>query len=370
MKRSLNFKINILVMTVVTMFFSVFIIVDYVQKSKTLSSKLNSQLSITANRLNQTLKIPIWNLDYDAITNIIVYEMQNRNIRTICVYDSLTERLLTGKTRDQNWNITGTTEPCKFTQFNTKKEVIHNNRAIANIDVQATDRFIKKEVQREMITEIIRMILLVLIFIVILTKAIHIVFLKPIKKLNETVQKISRGNISVPLDLKRNDELGDLARNFINMRETIRQKIDIMNNEISERTKIENELRESEQNLSTTLNSIGDAVITTDNQGNITRMNPIAEKLTKCKFSNSRGKKLGEVINIIDIRTNETKIDAFARVMKREKITGLAEHNILITRDGAKIPDFILRSSNHGFKQYCYRSCNGFQGCIKRIYNA
>ncbi len=57
----------------------------------------------------------------------------------------------------------------------------------------------------------------------------------------------------------------------------------------------EREAKKSENHLRITFRSIGDAVIATDEKGKVTRMNPIAEKLTGWKASEASGKPLPEV---------------------------------------------------------------------------
>ncbi len=93
-------------------------------------------------------------------------------------------------------------------------------------------------------------------------------------------------------------------------------------------------LRKSEENLSVTLQSIGDAVISTDVAGRITRMNPIAEKLCGYRFSEAQGKSLDEIFKIINSDTRETVDNPLAIVIKTGNIVGLANHTTLVSGDG------------------------------------
>ncbi|MFT5701086.1 MAG: PAS domain S-box-containing protein [Desulforhopalus sp.] len=88
------------------------------------------------------------------------------------------------------------------------------------------------------------------------------------------------------------------------------------------------------ENLHTTLNSIGDAVIVTDNSGRITRMNPVAEQLTGWKFEETDKLPLEDVFNIVNSVTGEAVSNPVRKVFKSGKIVGLANHTALIARDG------------------------------------
>ncbi len=102
------------------------------------------------------------------------------------------------------------------------------------------------------------------------------------------------------------------------------------------RKKSERELREREKNLEVTLNSIGDAVIVTDKQGMITRMNAIAEKLTGWSFSDARNQPLENIFHIINAITRKPAENPVSKVMKNGQIVGLANHTALIAKDGAE----------------------------------
>ncbi|MBE7532349.1 MAG: PAS domain-containing protein [Chloroflexi bacterium] len=103
--------------------------------------------------------------------------------------------------------------------------------------------------------------------------------------------------------------------------------------EVVERQRMEAALRENEENLSATLHSIGDAVIATDTQSRITRMNPVAEQLTGWTFAEAKGQPLTEVFQIVNAQTGETAVDPVQRVLTEGEIIGLANHTMLIARD-------------------------------------
>lgn len=96
----------------------------------------------------------------------------------------------------------------------------------------------------------------------------------------------------------------------------------------------EKALRQSQKNLQVTLQSIGDAVITTDHLGRITNMNPIAENLTGWNISEANGKNLDKVFKIINSNTKEPVASPYTKVMESGQIVGLENHTMLISREG------------------------------------
>ncbi|WP_051374935.1 PAS domain S-box protein [Desulfosarcina sp. BuS5] len=108
--------------------------------------------------------------------------------------------------------------------------------------------------------------------------------------------------------------------------------------DVSERKQMEEALQKNERNLSITLNSIGDAVIATDTKGRVTRMNPIAEKLTGWNLSEAKGRPLIEVFNIINEETRKQMKSPAEKVMREGTIVGLANHTVLISKNGTETP--------------------------------
>ncbi|RKZ89049.1 MAG: hypothetical protein DRQ39_01370 [Gammaproteobacteria bacterium] len=95
-------------------------------------------------------------------------------------------------------------------------------------------------------------------------------------------------------------------------------------------------LHNREQNLRITLNSIGDAVIVTDSNGNITHLNPVAEHLTGWTIEQAQGKPCVEVFNIVNAHTMEPAVNPVKQVLETGRVVGLANHTMLISKDGTE----------------------------------
>ncbi len=108
--------------------------------------------------------------------------------------------------------------------------------------------------------------------------------------------------------------------------------------QIYQRKRAEETLRASEENLAITLNSIGDAVIATDTEGQVLRMNPVAEKLTGWNLMEAKGRPLNDVFEIINEETRNTVENPVKRVLREGVAVDLANHTVLISKDGTEYP--------------------------------
>jgi PAS domain S-box-containing protein len=96
-------------------------------------------------------------------------------------------------------------------------------------------------------------------------------------------------------------------------------------------------LQEQQDWLHTTVTNIGDAVIATDANGLITLMNKVAETLTGWSLVQSRGKPLAEVFRILNQETRQPVENPMEKVRRLNRIVGLANHTILVSKSGEEI---------------------------------
>jgi PAS domain S-box-containing protein len=87
-----------------------------------------------------------------------------------------------------------------------------------------------------------------------------------------------------------------------------------------------------------TLAAIGDAVLTTDPDGLITYMNPVAETLTGWSATEVLGKRLEDVFHIVNEETRKHAEQPVRKVIDTGLVRGLANHTLLIARDGTELP--------------------------------
>ena len=97
-------------------------------------------------------------------------------------------------------------------------------------------------------------------------------------------------------------------------------------------------LRTQGERFRTTLASIGDGVIVTNASGTVEFLNPIAEKLTRWDDDDAIGRRIEEVFRIVNEETRQPVLQPVHDVMERGIIVGLANHTVLLAKDGGEHP--------------------------------
>jgi len=150
----------------------------------------------------------------------------------------------------------------------------------------------------------------------------------PLYNLVYSAKRYSNGDFSFALTADKNNEIGILTNTFNEMIWKIKNLIH--DKEI-----------EKEQ-LLVTLKSIGDGVITTNLEGKIVLMNRVAEDLTGWLSYDAYGREISEIFDIRNEFTGEKVINPVQKVITTGILAGLANHTILISKDGQK---FIIYDS-------------------------
>jgi PAS domain S-box-containing protein len=173
----------------------------------------------------------------------------------------------------------------------------------------------------------------------------------PIIKLKNAAAEYSRGSLDTRIDIKSEDEIGQLSDSFNKMADELKihQKRleslveartnelktanEQLKNEIDERRLTEEALAAEKERLSVTLRSIGDGVIAADSEGRIILLNKVAEELTGWSHEEAVGNLFDDVCHLINENTRERCENPVDRVIKTGAIVELANHTILINKD-------------------------------------
>jgi diguanylate cyclase (GGDEF)-like protein/PAS domain S-box-containing protein len=107
--------------------------------------------------------------------------------------------------------------------------------------------------------------------------------------------------------------------------------------DITERKKAETAVFQAKERAQVTLQSIGDAVITTDFEGRIDYLNPVAESLTGWENREAQMQLIGDVLTVVDEATREARENPVMRCLREGRMLGLSEHTVLVSRRGQEL---------------------------------
>lgn len=118
----------------------------------------------------------------------------------------------------------------------------------------------------------------------------------------------------------------------------LNERIEDLSHEVFARKRAEDQLLQHSELLRVTLQSIGDAVIATDTQGNVSLLNSVAQRLTGWTEEEALGHPLPEVFRIINEHTRHSVENPVDKVFRERVIVGLANHTLLLHKDGSERP--------------------------------
>lgn len=148
---------------------------------------------------------------------------------------------------------------------------------------------------------------------------------------------------------KKNGEKVPVLLSYVVMKDkTGKEFIICSSRDITERKRIEEELYQAKKQALVTLESIGDLVATTDNQGKITYLNPAGEKITGWSGQEAQGQPFSEVIRLVDEYTSSPLDNLVGKVIAENKIINLQENITLLNRTGRAYAVEVTAAPLHG----------------------
>ncbi len=134
------------------------------------------------------------------------------------------------------------------------------------------------------------------------------------------------------------DKLHEKATALEESNRRLTELVDELRAEVESRRRAETEAAEGREWLRVVLSSIGDAVIATDDQGRVAFLNPVAEQMTGWPRAEAVGRPLEQVFRIINEKHRGPVENPVARVLREGITVGMANHTVLIARDGTEHP--------------------------------
>jgi len=237
-KKSVQYSISAVIIFFTTIFLISFASYQAWKNEKQLLQKLDIEAEITLERLILSISTPLYNFDINQIKKVILSEMKNKNIKTIIITEPLeNEKIITAFTRDKNW------KPYEiFTADSLDLNKSHNLKTgelyygegfsstfLGNIKLNFTKDFIIKDIENKKKEMLAGTFALDIIMILILQLSLRKIVIKPLRQTVNSLADIvdGQGDLSKRIDIKRNDELGELAHWFNKFINELEQKAKI-----------------------------------------------------------------------------------------------------------------------------------------------
>ncbi|HSG66699.1 MAG TPA: PAS domain S-box protein, partial [Gammaproteobacteria bacterium] len=107
--------------------------------------------------------------------------------------------------------------------------------------------------------------------------------------------------------------------------------------DITQRKLAERALFKEKERAEVTLQSIGDAVITTDADGNVDYLNPVAEELSGWERRQAQGRPIGEILDLVDDQSGKPVENPVLRALREGRVVGLSDNVALKTKSGGQV---------------------------------
>ena len=260
----------------------------------------------------------VWVLDVDELKDTLNNLLELSSIRYVAVFEG--EEFIASAGDDVGRNIIIRTHPLLY-KANNKSYNIGSLIVKASLDEVYQNVFNRAFliISSNLVKTIFIAFFILFIFYHLVTR-----HLSDISKFLLNKHSLSNTDIlNLNRKSRQNDELDLLVDNINGMQVKIKEQF--------------NEIYQQQENLSQTLNSIGDAVIATDIEGNITRMNPVAEKLTGWLLDAAMGESINAVFPIINADTGKKIENPIEKVIRTGNVVYLSNHTTLISKNGKEI---------------------------------
>jgi len=315
---SIKSKILATVMLIMGIGFALYGIFSYQESEEGSLTVLQERSEIAAQRLAQSLELPLWELSESWVESTVLSEMTDKRVHSIFVYAD-DGQLFLGRAKQGDWKITPSSDDRPDGHIMSRHNILHHGQIIGAVCVDFTPRFMQAALKEKMIRDLASLTLLAGILTFSLLAFLNRTIVRRLQDILQASQAIAEGDYSQTLHVPYQDEVGLLA-----------QGINEMSRHIQHR---EADLITSERRFRALVNNAADAFFFVDTeQGRIVDVNDIA-----CiRLGYSRSELLSMTVVDIQKHFSVKQLKAIFERMPQGGIrTLLGEHQC---KDGSIIP--------------------------------
>jgi len=265
-----------------------------------------------------SLSSALWEYNATLVETNIKGILQNRDIKYVEVSDGSNIWVKDGEIQDEN-NI----QRRYIMTYLHKNKNVKIGSLLVSVSLDGVYQRLYDKVWIILISNAIKTLLVGLFISFLFVRLVgrHLEAIADFVEKHEPLSKI--GTLALNRNTKKYDEFDAVVNSINAMHERLQQQVSV--------------IEQQKQHLAQTLNSIGDAVITTDEKGLVTSLNPVAEKLTGWKNKDALMQPLETIFSIVDAETREPIESRVSKVISGGEITYLSNYTTLISKNGKEI---------------------------------
>jgi methyl-accepting chemotaxis protein len=192
--RGLQFRINFILVLVVTTILAGFGAYDYYKQRQKLSEELEQTGRVTSEKLGKSLVGPVWDMDTEQVGETIRYEMISRAIQAIGVYEADGEMVMTAMVRNDDWEPVKAEDPRIENAQVYESEILRDDKAIGVVRIFVTTRFMEQELRSAIYRIVARVLIIDVLIVLVLSYFIRRLVIQPVKAMENFAERVGEGD--------------------------------------------------------------------------------------------------------------------------------------------------------------------------------
>ncbi len=204
-------KMSVIITLVTAAIMSGYAVYEYGTTRNEMQAALQDCAAKTADRLSKNLADPLWYLADKQIDQTIRSEMTEHCVHAVLIMDKDGETVLHGKKKDKNDAPADVAEPVSGDYVTASRTVKKEGESLGRVDVFATREFMRKKLAESLLRIALTFAALTFLLCGAMIIAMQRIIFRPLDLIVDGIRKISQGDLTVRIDMRRSDEVGEVA---------------------------------------------------------------------------------------------------------------------------------------------------------------
>ncbi|MFZ5570558.1 MAG: methyl-accepting chemotaxis protein [Thermodesulfobacteriota bacterium] len=211
MKKSIQAKISLILISTSTIILLGFALINYYTTRRSMTEELEMISRMAMERMAISLVSPLYEMDDQAVSMLLKSEMLEKRIYAVLVRDVDGKAVLHGKRRnDEDWSIVDNKETPKGEFLVYKKEILKGKEKLGGLEVFFTERFMMEALNRLVLRIIAEVVVLNFLLVLVLFFSFRPILIRPIRGASRNADELRIGNLQVEFDAGE-DEIGRMG---------------------------------------------------------------------------------------------------------------------------------------------------------------